>query len=83
MVRSMGPGDLVSVDFFGPLPRSTGEMEYIFVVLDIFSKYVRLYPIKRETTDTVLKKLFDSYFPEMGKPKRILSDNGTQFSSPK
>lgn len=81
MVQSAGPGDLVSVDFFGPLPRSTGGMEYIFVVLDVFSKYVRLYPIKRETTDTVLRKLIGSYFPEMGIPKRILSDNGTQFSS--
>lgn len=83
IVQSSEPGDLVSVDFFGPLPRSIGGMEYIFVVLDVFSKYVRLYPIKRETTDTVLRKLIDSYFPEMGIPKRILSDNGTQFSSPK
>lgn len=83
MVYSSEPQDLVCVDFFGPLPRSTGGMEYIFVVLDVFSKYVRLFPIKRETTDTVLRKLFQSYFPDMGYPRRILSDHGSQFTSPK
>lgn len=83
MVKSSKPGDLISVDFFGPLPRSVGGLQYIFVVLDVFSKYVKLYPIKRETTDIILGKLRNSYFLEMGIPQRILSDNGTQFSSPK
>lgn len=83
MVESKEPGDLVSVDFYGPLPRSTGGVEYIFVILDVFSKYIKLYPIKRETTEVILGKLFNSYIPEMGKPKRIISDHGTQFTSPK
>lgn len=48
MVQSAGPGDLVCVDFFGPLPRSQGGVEYLFVVLDVFSKYVKLYPIKKD-----------------------------------
>ncbi|XP_043471737.1 uncharacterized protein LOC122504619 [Leptopilina heterotoma] len=83
LVQSTEPGDLVSVDFFGPLPRSIGGLQYIFVVLDVFSKYVKLYPIKKETTEIVLKKLRESYFPEMGKPKRILADHGSQFTSKK
>lgn len=83
MVHSDEPGDLVYVDSYWPLPRSTGGPEYIFVMLDVFSKYVKLYPIKKENTNTILKKLFDHYIPEMGQPKRILSDHGTQFTSPK
>lgn len=79
-VESSGPGDLMSVDFYGPLPRSVGGAEYIFVMLDVLSKYVKLYPIKRETTDTVLEKKFKFYIPEMGRLKRILSDHGTQFT---
>ena len=82
MVYSECPGDLVTVDFYGPLPRSIGGVEYIFVVLDTFSKYVKLYSIKKATTVTSLRKLIDFYIPEMGKPKRVLSDNGSQFSSP-
>ena len=50
LVRSETPSDLVTVDFYGPLPRGRGGVEYIFVVLDAFSKLVRLYPLRRATT---------------------------------
>lgn len=78
-ICSENPGDLATVDFYGPLPRSLGGVEYIFVVLDSFSKYVKLYPIKRANTRTVLKKILVDYVQEVGKPRRILADNGTQF----
>lgn len=83
IVESSEPGNLVCVDFYGPLPRSVGGVQYIFVVLDAFTKYVKLYPIKRETTEIVLKKLCEDYFVEMGKPKRLLADHGSQFTSQK
>lgn len=82
-VYSSCPGDLVCVDFYGPLPRSIAGTEYIFVMYDAFSKYIKLYPIKKETTQTILRKVIHSYIPELGKPRRILSDHGTQFTSPK
>lgn len=81
-VKSDQPGELVTVDFFGSLPQSVGGVAYIFVVMDAYSKYVKLYAIKRETTRIALNKLFDKYIPEVGKPMKILSDNGTQFTSP-
>lgn len=83
MVKSDAPGDLICVDFYGPLPRSIGGLEYVFVVMDMFSKYVKLYPIKRENCETILRKIFESYIPEMGTPRRILADHGTQFTTPK
>ena len=81
MVPASKPTELVTVDFFGPLPRSLGGVEYIFVVLDAHSKYVKLYPIKWATTQIALKKILIQYIPEMGKPQSILSDNGMQFTS--
>lgn len=65
MVESNEPGDLICVDFYGPLPKSIGSMEYVFVVLDMFSKYVKLYPIKKKNCETILRKLFDLYIPEI------------------
>jgi hypothetical protein len=41
------PGDLVTVDYYGPLPASRSRVTYIFVVIDAFSKFVRLYPLCR------------------------------------
>ena len=81
MVRADTPNELITVDFYGPLPRSRFGVEYIFVIIDAFSKYVKLYPLKKATTRACLKKLFDHYIPECGKPMRILSDNGTQFTA--
>ena len=73
------PNDLVAVDFYGPLPRSVGGVQYIFVLLDVFSKYVKLYPLKRATTKAIVNRLTKDYIPSVGKPQRILCDHGTQF----
>ena len=81
LVQSDAPSDLITVDYFGPLPRGRGGVKYIFVVLDAFSKLVRLYPVKKATTVVSIKKILEHYIPECGKPNRILSDNGTQFTS--
>lgn len=83
LVESNEPSDLMCVDFYGPLPRSTAGVEYIFVILDAFLKYVKLYPLKKADTKTVLRKLVELYFPEMGKPQRMLADHGSKFTSPK
>lgn len=83
MVSATAPNDLITVDFYGPLPRSTGGVQYIFVVLDAFTKLVTLYPIKKATTIVVLNKILNNYIEKRGLPARILSDNGRQFASPK
>lgn len=82
-VASNHPSDLVTVDYYGPLPRARGNVEYVFVVLDVFSKLVRLYPLKRATTLSSLDKILNKAIPECGKFNRILSDNGIQFKSKK
>ena len=83
MVNAEAPSDLATVDFYGPLPRGRGGVEYIFVILDAFSKIVRLYPLKKATTQIALKKIIEHYIPDCGKPNKILSDHGTQFTSPR
>jgi hypothetical protein len=55
---------------------------YILVCLDIFSRHVKLYPLRAATTRSCLNKLTNLYFREVIKPIVILSDNGTQFQSP-
>ena len=69
------------MDFFGPLPKSIGGVKYIFVTLDVFSKLVQLYPVRRATTEVIVNRLSKDYFSRVGKPSRILSDHGTQFTS--
>ena len=82
-LKATAPNEMLSIDFFGPLPRSVAGVQYLFVLQDVFSKLITLYPIKRATTQICLNKLTSHYFEKIGKPNKILSDHGTQFTSPK
>lgn len=75
------PGELAAIDLYGPLPPSRGGVTYLVVVLDVFSKFVALYTLKRATTAAILTHLQNRYFKEVGKPQKILSDCGTQFTA--
>lgn len=80
-VVPIGINDIVCLDLMGPLPVSRSGATQLLVVIDAFSKYVELYPLCRATTKSILRCLTSRYFSEIGKPRIILSDNGTQFSS--
>lgn len=73
--------DLVGIDLFGQLPRSPGGFCYLFVMVDLFSKFVKLYPLKKATSKKIITKITQDYFQNVGRPKAILSDNGSQFTS--
>jgi hypothetical protein len=75
------PGDVCAVDIYGSLPVSKGNVRYIFVCYDVFSKFIKLFALKSATTKACLNKLVNQYFGKVIKPKVILSDNGTQFRS--
>uniref|UniRef100_A0A1B6IQT6 RNA-directed DNA polymerase n=1 Tax=Homalodisca liturata TaxID=320908 RepID=A0A1B6IQT6_9HEMI len=80
-VKCREKNDQLAVDIIGPLPTSVGNTKYMLIVIDIFTKFVKLYPLQRATTRSILHKLFHHHFPNYGFPKRIQSDNGTQFKS--
>lgn len=81
LVAAKSPGELVTVDFYGALPRAQDNYQYIFVMLDAFFKHERLYPLRNATTHSVLAKVQREYIPELSRPKAIVADNGSQFTS--
>lgn len=76
----MKPGDLVTVDYYGPLPEGRSKAAYIFVAIDTFSKFVRLYPLRRAQAKISAFKVIQD-FCKFIPVKVILSDHGTQFTS--
>lgn len=50
-------------------------------MLDTFTKCIKLYALKRATSQTILNRISKEYIPNIGKPDSILSDNGIQFTS--
>ena len=63
---------IVAVDLYGPLPKGRGGVNYLFVVLDVFTKFVKLYPIKKATSLVLARKIVNEYITEVGRPKIIL-----------
>lgn len=73
--------ELVSVDIYGPLPKSFGNLTCILVVLDIFSKYVRLIPVRSATGVIVTRRFIKGFVEQIGKPVTVISDHGPCFRS--
>jgi len=71
----------VLVDLYGPLPPGWNQVLYIFVILDNFSRFVRLYPVKKANAVAVTNCMIDDYISTYGKPRCILSDHSVQFRS--
>lgn len=69
------------IDFFGPLQRSKKGNVYILTILDSFSKFVFLRPLRTATSESVINELKDNIFSQHGIPKYIVSDHGSQFTS--
>lgn len=78
-----GPLEMASLDLMGSLPREQCGVQYILTVLDIFSKYIRLYAIRRANTETILKRVITDFIPKIGRMTEVITDNGTQFRSRK
>lgn len=73
------PNDLVCLDHHGRIPMGRFGNEYIFVTYDVFSKFVKIYPVRAISAKSCVNKLFNDYIPKYGPIKAILTDNATVF----
>ncbi|GIY83447.1 reverse transcriptase [Caerostris extrusa] len=64
----------------GPLPSTNKRYQHIFTVIDAFTKFTWLYPVKTVSTKDALDKL-KLQQKTFGNPLRIISDRGSAFTS--
>lgn len=74
------PFDTLHVDHFGPLPSLKSKRKHVLVIVDAFTKMVRLYPVNSTSSREVCASL-DKYFSYYSRPRRIITDRGTAFTS--
>lgn len=74
------PFQTLHVDHCGPFTKTKKGFRHILSVVDAFTKFVKLYPCKSTTSGETISHLRE-YFRDYSKPKRIVSDRGTCFTS--
>ena len=72
------PFDHVAIDLAGPFTASTHGNTYLFILVDVHSRFVCLRAIPDKRMVTIGSTLFE-VFTTFGFPKIIQSDNGTEF----
>lgn len=75
------PFQFLYTDLLGPYPRSKRGNTHILVVLDKFSKFVFLRPIRTATAKEIVGFLTEQVFCLFGVPETIYSDNDVQYKS--
>lgn len=74
------PFQIVAADIT-ELPMSTKGHRYVLVMMDLYTKFVNLYPLKDQTAVSVAHCIFEKYVPQHGVPESLHSDQGRQFES--
>jgi len=73
------PWERLGIDITGPHPTSSRGNRYVLTIIDHFSKWVELYPMKNQEATTVARIIFDKIICVHGCPLQILTDHGTNF----
>jgi IS30 family transposase len=69
------------LDLLGPLPPAQGNLKYVVVAVEYFSKWIEAKPLAAITSVTVQKFFWQNIVCRFGVPKAITVDNGTQFDA--
>jgi IS30 family transposase len=65
----------------GPLPPAQGNLKYVVVAVEHFSKWIGEKPLATITSAAVQKIFWQNIICRFGVPKSITVDNGTQFDA--
>jgi ribonuclease HI len=79
LIQPTWPLQRWGLDLLGPLPPAQGNLKYVVVAVEYFSKWIEAKPLATITSVTVQKFFWQNIVCRFGVPKTITVDNGTQF----
>jgi hypothetical protein len=74
------PFQRVSMDYAGPFRQTSRGNKYFLVIVDDFSRFLRVYPTRDCSAATTIR-CFQDLVANEGIPEEVLTDNGTHFTA--
>ncbi|XP_072064196.1 uncharacterized protein [Arachis hypogaea] len=71
------------VDLLGPFPVGPGQVKYLIVAIDYYTKWVEVEPLDSISSANCRKFMWRQVISRFRIPKVVISDNGTQFADKK
>nr|XP_025702844.1 uncharacterized protein LOC112803575 [Arachis hypogaea] len=71
------------IDLVGPFPTAPGQLRYLVVAIDYYTKWIEAEPLASITATQCRKFIWRQIITRFGIPEVIISDNGTQFTDKK
>jgi hypothetical protein len=81
LIQSTWPLKRWGLDLLGPLPPAQGNLRYVVLAVEYFSKWIEAKPLATITSAIVQKFFWQNIVCRFGVPKAITVDNGTQFDA--
>ena len=69
------------LDLLGPFPTAPGRFKFLIMSIDTFTKWIKAEPLTKITAAAAQRLVQCNIFTRFGVPSRIITDNGSQFSS--
>ena len=69
------------IDIVGPLPQGKGQVKFLLVAIDYFTKWVEAEALATITEARIRSFVWKNIICRFGIPLTIISDNGRQFDS--
>lgn len=73
--------ELVGMDIVGPFPRTTSGNRFMLVITDHHTKWAMVIPLAKITSEKVASAFIRNVVLTHGAPKRIITDQGSNFNS--
>jgi transposase InsO family protein len=80
MIPPSWPFAVWGLDIMGPFPRAVGGYRFLYVAIDKFTKWPEAIPVVKINKQSAVK-FIKSIICRLGVPNRIITDNGSQFTS--
>ena len=74
------PFSVWGLDIVGPFPRASGGQRWLYVAIDKFTKWTEAEAVSQIDKHSAVK-FMKNIVARFGVPNRIITDNGTQFTS--